>query len=130
KAQITEEDYQKALYVIQENERAQNAAIAMQNGDLESLGALIYSSHNGLQHQYKVSCEELDFLVAQAKLNKNVLGARMMGGCFGSSTNNLVAKENDDAFIANVSAAYAKKFNKTCSVYYVELSNGTHKINS
>src|SRR5690606_6498563 len=130
KAQISDEDYQKAVYIIQENERAQNAAKAIQNGDLESLGTLIYASHDGLQHQYKVSCEELDFLVAQAKLNKNVLGARMMGGGFGGCTINLVAKENADAFIADVSAAYAKKFNKTCSVYYVELSNGTHKINS
>lgn len=130
KAQISDEDYQKALYVIQENERAQNAAKAIQNGDLESLGTLIYASHDGLQHQYKVSCEELDFLVAQAKLNKNVLGARMMGGGFGGCTINLVAKENAEAFIADVSATYAKKFNKTCSVYQVELSDGTHKINN
>src|SRR5690606_31685418 len=130
KAQISDEDYQKALYVIQENERAQDAAKAMQNGDVESLGALIYASHDRLQHQYKVSCEELEFLVAQAKMNKKVLGARMMGGGFGGCTINLVEKENADAFIADVSAAYAKKFNKACSVYQVELSDGTHKINS
>jgi galactokinase len=38
--------------------------------------------HNGLQStNIKVSCTELD-LVAQAKENKYVLGARMMGGGF------------------------------------------------
>ncbi|MFG6688019.1 galactokinase, partial [Mariniflexile sp. HNIBRBA6329] len=62
KHKITPENYQKALYVIQENERAVQASIAMQENDLETLGKLIYASHDGLQNQYKVSCDELDFL--------------------------------------------------------------------
>ncbi|MBU3821606.1 galactokinase [Flavobacteriaceae bacterium XHP0103] len=128
KDNVTPENYQKALYIIQENERALNAAKAMQNDDLETLGNLIYASHHGLQHQYKVSCEELDFLVEQAKLNKHVLGARMMGGGFGGCTINLVAKEKVEAFTETVSKAYLRKFNKACSVYFVELSNGTHVI--
>lgn len=75
---MTPENYQKALYVIQENNRAVQASKAIENGDLKTLGRLIYESHDGLQNQYKVSCEELDFLVEQAKLNGHVLGARMM----------------------------------------------------
>ena len=63
KDQVAPENYQKALFVIQENERVVKASKAIQKGDLKSLGQLIYASHNGLQHQYKVSCEELDFLV-------------------------------------------------------------------
>ncbi|MGK0414608.1 MAG: galactokinase, partial [Polaribacter sp.] len=63
---VTPENYQKALYVIQEIERTQKAAKAIEDNDLETLGTLIYASHNGLQNQYKVSCDELDFLVAQA----------------------------------------------------------------
>ncbi|GAL80087.1 galactokinase [Algibacter lectus] len=38
KNKVTDEDYQKALFVIQENERAEQASAAMQNGDLEMLG--------------------------------------------------------------------------------------------
>lgn len=127
---LTPENYQKALYIIQENERAIKAGNAMKEDDLESLGNLIYASHNGLQHQYQVSCDELDFLVEQAKLNKHVLGARMMGGGFGGCTINLVAKEKAEDFTKTVSLAYLKKFNKACSVYHVELSDGTHKINN
>jgi len=127
---VTPENYQKALYVIQEIERTQKAAIAMQNNDLEKLGALMYGSHNGLQHQYKVSCDELDFLVDQAKKNKHVLGARMMGGGFGGCTINLIEKTAVEDFIASTSKAYKNKFNKDCSVYFVELSEGTHLINS
>ncbi|GAA3572217.1 galactokinase [Snuella lapsa] len=128
KDQVTPENYQKALYVIQENNRAVKASKAIESGDLETLGALIYQSHNGLQNQYKVSCEELDFLVEQAKLTPHVLGARMMGGGFGGCTINLIAKEHVAAFGEAVSEAYEEEFNKACSVYFIELSDGTHLI--
>lgn len=128
KDKVTPENYQKALFVIQENNRVINASKAIQDGDLITLGKLIYASHDGLQHQYKVSCEELDFLVDQARLNPNILGARMMGGGFGGCTINLIAKEAIPEFIAQVSAAYSKQFNKDCSVYSIALSNGTGLI--
>ncbi len=129
KDRITPENYQKALYVIQENDRAVRASKAMQQDDLETLGILIYASHEGLQNQYKVSCEELDFLVEQAKSNEHVLGARMMGGGFGGCTINLVSKKESENFQKQASEAYKTKFNKECSIYAVKLSDGTHLIN-
>ncbi|SDR68581.1 galactokinase [Polaribacter sp. KT25b] len=126
--QVTPENYQKALYVIQEIERTQKAAIAIEENDLVTLGALIYASHNGLQNQYKVSCEELDFLVDQAKKNKNVLGARMMGGGFGGCTINLIAKTEAKSFAESASKAFKNKFDNECSVYFIELSDGTHLV--
>ncbi|WP_439129543.1 galactokinase [Polaribacter sp.] len=125
---VTPTNYQKALYVIQENERTLKAAKAIEDNDLERLGKLIYQSHAGLSDQYKVSCDELDFLVAQAKKNKYVLGARMMGGGFGGCTINLVARNEVNAFEETVSKAYKNKFDKECSVYFIELSNGTHLV--
>lgn len=128
KDKITPVNYQKALYVIQENDRAVHASKAMQQDDLETLGKLIYASHEGLQNQYKVSCDELDFLVEQAKLNGHVLGARMMGGGCGGCTINLVAKKESENFKTQAAIAYQTKFNKECSIYGVKLSNGTHMI--
>ncbi len=125
---VTPENYQKALYVIQEIDRTQRAAKAIEENDLETLGALIYASHSGLQNQYKVSCDELDFLVNQAKKNKHVLGARMMGGGFGGCTINLIARNEVNAFAKSASKAYKSKFNKECSVYFIELSDGTHLV--
>jgi galactokinase len=125
---VTPENYQKALYVIQEIARTQKAAKAIEKNDLKTLGALIYASHHGLQHQYKVSCNELDFLVDQAKKNKHVLGARMMGAGFGGCTINLIARSEVKAFSETVSKAYKNKFNKECAVYFIELSDGTHLV--
>ena len=127
--QVTPEDYQKALYVIQEIARTQKAAKAIEENDLNTLGALMYASHHGLQHQFNVSCEELDFLVNQAKKNKHVLGARMMGGGFGGCTLNLIARREVASFVETTSKAYQHKFKKACAVYFVELSDGTGLIN-
>ena len=128
KNEVTPENYQKALYVIQENNRARQASKAMENADLETLGSLIYSSHIGLSKQYKVSCKELDFLVGKAKESSYVIGARMMGGGFGGCTINLIEKGRAEDFKALVSKPYKEKFGKDCSVYTVELSNGTHIV--
>ena len=125
KDQVTKENYQKALFVIQENERANKASEAMKNNDIKLLGSLIYQSHAGLQNQYKVSCEELDFLVDQAKANGKVVGARMMGGGFGGCTINLIEKKASEKFQVDAAKAYKEKFNKDCSIYSVKLSNGT-----
>jgi len=125
KDRLTPENYQKALYIIQENDRVVKASKAIETGNLKLLGELLYASHNGLQTQYKVSCKELDFLVDQAKHNGHVLGARMMGGGFGGCTINLIKKSETDSFKAYVSKAYKEKFNTDCSIYDVELSNGT-----
>ena len=125
KDQVTKENYQKALFVIQENERANKASEAMKNNDIKLLGSLIYQSHAGLQNQYKVSCEELDFLVDQARANGKVVGARMMGGGFGGCTINLIEKKASEKFQVDAAKAYKEKFNKDCSIYSVKLSNGT-----
>ncbi|MGM5470022.1 galactokinase [Flavobacteriaceae bacterium LMO-SS05] len=128
KDKVTAENYQKALYVIQENNRTLQASKVIEAGDLQALGRLIYASHEGLKNQYKVSCEELDFLVDQAKANPFVLGARMMGGGFGGCTINLIAKTETEAFKTIVSKAYKNKFNTDCSIYAVKLSDGTRMI--
>ena len=125
---VTPSNYQKALYIIQENARTIKAAKAIENNDLELLGSLIYQSHAGLSDQYKVSCEELDFLVTQAKKNKHILGARMMGGGFGGCTINLIANTEAKSFAETASKAYKNKFGNECSVYFIELSEGTHIV--
>ena len=127
-SKISDGDYQKALYVIQEIDRTQKAAKAIENGDIKKLGQLIYQSHAGLQNQYKVSCDELDFLVDKAKESNVVIGSRMMGGGFGGCTINLIEKNQIKNFSSEVEKAYKNKFNNECSIYQVKISNGTHLV--
>ncbi len=128
KDKISDEDYQKVLYVVQEINRTHKAAEAIRKGDIQKLGQLIYESHAGLQHQYEVSCEELDFLVDKAKENQAIIGARMMGGGFGGCTINLIEKDQIENFNSEIEKAYKEKFNNECSIYRVKISDGTHII--
>lgn len=125
---ITPEDYQKVLYVIEENNRVKQFAEAIEAHHLEALGSLLFQSHDGLSNQYKVSCEELDFLVTLAKESPDVIGSRMMGGGFGGCTINLVKKSAYKNYKAQVSKSYEKQFGKKCSFYKVKLSQGTHIV--
>ena len=65
---------------------------AAQKGDLAEMGKLLVASHRSLQHDYEVSCAELDFLVDTAMGLTGVYGARMTGGGFGGCTVNLVRR--------------------------------------
>ncbi|MGB5500289.1 MAG: galactokinase, partial [Maribacter sp.] len=125
---IHDQEYQMALYVIEENERAQQAGLAMKKNNINELGKLLFASHHGLRHQYKVSCEELDFLVDLAKLEPAIAGSRMMGGGFGGCTITIIKKNAAQAFIEKATAAYNHKFGRDCSAYEVSLSDGTHLL--
>ena len=128
KDQVSEADYQKALYVIQENNRVLQFAEAIEIEDLDLLGELLFQSHHGLSRHYKVSCAELDFLVDIAKSHPHVLGARMMGGGFGGCTINLVLKSEFKTVKKLVSKRFKTEFGMDCSVYKVKLSQGTHLV--
>ena len=122
---ISDEEYQKVLYIINENNRVKQFSEAINKDDIAALGDLLYQSHEGLSTKYKVSCEELDFLVDSAKECPNILGARMMGGGFGGCTINLVKKHDFKVFKKDISRKFRNKFKKECSVYSVKLSKGT-----
>ncbi len=124
KEQLAYGDYQKVLFIIQENERVIKASQAIKEKNYSLLGELLYASHDGLQNQYNVSCKELDFLVELAKKNQNILGARMMGGGFGGCTINLVRKHKAHDFINEVTKQYYLKFKINPDIYYVKLSDG------
>ena len=125
KTDITDEDYQKALYVINENIRVKQFSEAIKKDDIDALGDLLYQSHEGLSKKFKVSCKELDFLVNLAKTNPNILGARMMGGGFGGCVIILLKKAEFKTFKKDTAKQFKKRFDKDCSVYSVKLSQGT-----
>ena len=125
---ISENDFRKARYVIDENLRVLSCAKAIRSSDIEELGNLMVKSHIGLREEYEVSCRELDFLVDRALENPGVVGSRMMGGGFGGCTINLVSKHVVPTLQHAVSKAYREQFNKVCEFYLVKLWNGTYQI--
>lgn len=120
--------YTKCQYVVEENSRLLDACNALKQKDLITLGLLMYGSHQGLSKQYKVSCDELDFLVDEAKMYPDVLGARMMGGGFGGCTINLIKEEFIPQFVDEVGQRYRSLFSQDITPIPVHISGGTHFI--
>ena len=110
KDELSEVLFNRAHYVIEENERVLNAVKAVKEHDLPELGRLMYASHAGLRDEYQVSCAELDFLVNFSEGFDYVLGARMMGGGFGGCTLNLIKDNKVEIFVSQASEAYLKEF--------------------
>ncbi|MDB5222761.1 MAG: galactokinase [Chitinophagaceae bacterium] len=129
KNKMGEKVYDRCKYVVEEIIRTQEAAKLLQQNNLIEFGKLMFETHEGLSKLYEVSCKELDFLVEKAKENKDVIGARMMGGGFGGCTINIVKKESVQGFLAGATAAYKQKFNIEAEVIEVEIEDGTHAIN-
>lgn len=107
----------RARHVTTEDERVESFTAAAEIGDLKGMGDLLVASHRSLQHDYEVSCEELDFLVDTALGIEGVYGARMTGGGFGGCTVNLVALENVENFEIRISSAYEIAYGKIPQVF-------------
>lgn len=127
KAQISDEDYKRAVYVIGEKQRVLDVCEALEKGDYETVGQRMYETHHGLSKDYEVSCEELDFLNDVAK-ECGVTGSRIMGGGFGGCTINLVSDDLYDNFIATAKKAYKEKFGKEPIVIDVVIGDGSRKL--
>ena len=127
KAEVSEEDYKRARYVIGEVDRVLAVCDALERGDYETVGQKMYETHYGLSQEYEVSCEELDFLNEVAK-EAGVTGSRIMGGGFGGCTINLVADELYDNFVKVVKEKFAAKYGKAPIVIDVVIGDGSRKL--
>lgn len=114
----------RARHVVTENDRV-NAFVA---ADLESKGRLMVESHRSLQHDYEVSCEELDFLVDTAVGLDGVFGSRMTGGGFGGCTVTMVKRESAAVFGEVISAAYQARFGVVPKVIECRPSAGASEV--
>ncbi len=127
RGEIPEEDFLRAEYVIGEVQRVLDVCDALERGDYETVGELMYQTHFGLSRLYEVSCEELDFLNRLAR-KMDVTGSRVMGGGFGGCTINLVKDELYEPFVSAARKQFAEKFGHEPKIYDVVISDGARKL--
>ncbi len=114
----------RARHVVTEDARVEQFVEAAAAGDVGRMGRLFVESHRSLQHDYEVSCEELDFLVDTALGIEGVYGARMTGGGFGGCTVNLMLPDAVAGFREKIGAAYAARFGVTPAMFVCRPSAG------
>ena len=117
--------YRRCKFVVEENARVLDACQSLEEKDIKTFGRCMAASHEGLSHEYEVSCPELDFLVQSVGDLPTVYGSRMMGGGFGGCTINLVEREAVTEVTGTVREKYHRKFASDAKAYVTSISGGT-----
>lgn len=115
--------FRRALHVVKENARVLAMVKALERGEWEEAGQLLYASHESLRDLFEVSLPEIDFLVEWA-VDHGALGARLVGGGFGGATLHLVPKEMAIPYSEEISRAYRQRFGKKPTVLRVTPTDG------
>jgi galactokinase len=92
------------------------------------MGKLMVASHRSLQHDYEVSCEELDFLVDAALSVEGVLGSRMTGGGFGGCTVSMMRAAVAPLFRRQIALAYQNRYGIAPRIYDCKPSAGAGEL--
>jgi galactokinase len=117
----------RARHVVTEDARVLEFVSACRDGAVERMGELFEASHRSLQHDYEVSCDELDFLVDAAMGLEGVYGARMTGGGFGGCTVNLIAPAAAPHFEREIARLYYERFGIQPHIYSCRPSWGAEE---
>lgn len=122
--------FKRCSFVVKEISRVTKACEALDKGEIEVLGSLMFETHEGLSVEYEVSCDELDFLVNSVKKENGVVGSRLMGGGFGGCTINLIKKGEEKDMKSKISKLYLDAYGIELKIYDVKISNGTTLYNN
>jgi galactokinase len=131
RAQLDEVQYLRAHHVIGEIDRTVRAADAIAAGDWDTVGELMYASHDSLRDDYEVSCVELDALVDAAQnlgRDRGVIGSRMTGGGFGGSTVSLVRSDKASAIATAICRQYRERTGIEATAFATPPARGAHVI--
>ncbi|MGC9453884.1 MAG: galactokinase [Phycisphaerae bacterium] len=114
----------RARHVVTEIQRTLDGANALETGDYESFGKLMYKSHESLRDRFEVSCAELDAVVESASKCDGVFGARMTGGGFGGCAIVLARAEKADDIEKQIASDFEQKFGHAPSVFATRATDG------
>lgn len=121
----------RARHVVSEINRTISAAAALGRNDFETLGPLMYASHESLRDDFEVSCPELNALVGIARdigRDGGVIGARMTGGGFGGSTVTLCESRRAAEIAGRLAAEYEEITGIVPQIFASRPSQGAHLV--
>jgi galactokinase len=117
---------ERARHVISEGRRVEQAASAIEEGDVKAFGRLMDESHQSSSRDYGISTPELDLLAAICR-EEGALGAKLTGGGFGGCAVALVrdrdVPEFESAIISRYYHDYLQKEHNGAPVSVVALED-------
>jgi galactokinase len=118
----------RALHVVSENQRVKDAVIALQTGDMEVFGKLMYASHQSLNDNYEVTGPELNTIVDFCKTFPGCIGARMTGAGFGGCAIALIKESTVIGFQQQLAAHYQSVIGYRPEIFTTTAEDGVNEI--
>jgi galactokinase len=106
-ARLQDEEQRRLVrHIVTEDQRVEHVVALLEADDVRAIGPVLTEGHASLRDDFRISCPELDLVVATAN-NAGALGARMTGGGFGGSAIVLVDDASADKIADAVIEAFA-----------------------
>ena len=121
---LTTEMKRLVRHVVTENARTLEVAEALRGGNYARAGAAMNAGHASLRDDYRVSCVELDHIVATAQALEGVAGCRMTGGGFGGSAVTLVRTERAENCAAQIDASFRQRYGTGLDIFVTRAAGG------
>ncbi len=133
KTGLDDVSYKRARHVVTENARTVNAAVALQDNDLYTLGQLMRQSHASMRDDFEITIPEIDQLAdimnaAIAQYCDNQGGARMTGGGFGGCVIAIAPNDTMESIIDSIHDKYRKTANQKIEILISTASAGVNYV--
>jgi galactokinase len=117
--------YKRAMHIVTENARTEQALIALNSNDMVTMSQLMAQSHQSMKNDFEITTAEIDFLV---EIIADVLGdqggARMTGGGFGGCVVALAPAHLVPQIRATINTQYQEHTGLEADVYICVAAEG------
>lgn len=114
----------RARFVIEENQRVLEMAVALRCNDRAAIGRLCRQSFAGAGKLFEITVPEMDHMFHAMLDGPGCVGCRQAGAGFGGCMVALVETSEVDAFCKHVPDAYQSQSGITPEVYAVQSATG------
>ncbi|MFZ3595175.1 galactokinase [Streptomyces sp. BH104] len=106
-AGVDEKVVRYVRHIVTDDHRVEQVIELLDSGDVRAIGPVLVQGHVSLRDDLRISCPELDLVVATA-MASGAHGARMTGGGFGGSAIVLVESGDADTVTKSIADAFAE----------------------
>lgn len=118
----------RCQFVIEENQRVLDIAVALADGNREKIKELTHESFVGARDLYEISSPEMEHMMDAMMSAPGVVGARQAGAGFGGCMVAVVEEIKVEEFINHVLKRYQERSGIEADAYQVEASAGAGEI--
>ncbi len=119
----------RCQFVIEENQRVIDMAVAVESGSLHRIQSLMRDSFEGARDLYEISSREMDAMMRSMTSAPGVIGARQAGAGFGGCMVAIIEEHQMQPFSNHVINHYLQESGIHAEVYPARASSGAGVLN-